>query len=158
MDFDTIGFLAISGLLVLTAILTIESRKLVHYILFLFMFLVAVAAMFLYLNAVFLGIAELIIYNGGIVLLLAVGMSLMPEGSINPVDLKYVIVIPIVVLGILSFLLLSYSPLGVSTGLDYTNFSTQFFQSYSIVLAVLGLTAVASLLATIYFINKEDIA
>ncbi len=156
MDIDTIGFLAISAVLVGTAIMTIESKRLVHYILFLFMFLVTVAAMFLYLNAVFLGVAELIIYNGGIVLLLAIGISIMPEGAINPIDKKYLVIIPIAILGILSFLLLNYNSVNTGAGLSYTNFGLYFFQNYAVVLAVLAVTSVASLLATIYFINKED--
>ncbi len=156
MDLDTVGFLAISVVLVATAIMTIESKRLVHYILFLFMFLVTVAAMFLYLNAVFLGVAELIIYNGGIVLLLAIGISIMPEGAINPIDKKYLIIIPIAILGILSFLLLNYNSVNSSTGLNYANFGLYFFQNYAVVLAVLAVTSVASLLATIYFINNED--
>lgn len=156
MDLGTIGFWIIAGVLVTTAVATIESRRLVHYILFLFMFLVSIAALFLYLNAIFLGIAELIIYNGGIVLLLAIGISLMPEGSLNRDDRKYLIFIPVAILALLSFTLLSGGNEGTGGTLDYSNFGTYFFQTYGIVIAFLALTSVTSLITTIYFINKED--
>lgn len=156
MDFGAAGFWSIAAFLVAMAAATIESRRLVHYILFLFLFLVGIAALFLYLNAVFLGVAELIIYNGGIVLLLAIGISLMPEGTITRIDKKYLVIVPLVTLGLLSFLLLQYSPASGSTGPDYSLFGSYFFQTYGIVLAVLAFTSVTSLLATVYFINKED--
>ncbi len=157
MDIGTIGFWAISAVLAATAILTIESRKLVHSVLFLFIFLITVAAMFLYLNAVFLGIAELIIYNGGIVLLLAIGITLMPEGSISRTDRKYFIVIPVAVLAALSFLLLkaNHSALGILQ--SYSGLGSYFFANYGIVLIFLAVTSIASLLTTVYFINKDDL-
>ena len=156
MDLGSFGFFVISAVLIVSAVAMVESRRLVHYILFLFMFLVTVAALFIYLNAVFLGVAELIIYNGGIVLLLAIGMSLMPEGVLQPGDKKYMIIIPIMILGLLSILLLNYNPNPVNNGLNYSEFGLYFFQNYAIVLAVLGITSVVSLLSAIYFINKED--
>lgn len=156
MDLNTIGFWGIAAAIVAMAIATIESRRLVHYILFLFMFLVSVAALFFYLNAIFLGIAQLIIYNGGIVLLLAIGISLMPEGTITRSDKKYLVAIPVLTLGLLSFLLLQYSPMSSASLPDYSNFSTYFFQTYGIAIIALAITSIASLMATVYFINKED--
>ncbi len=79
MNLDTIGFWGISAVLIAMSLLIIESKKVVHYILFLFIFVLAVTSMFLLLNAVFLSVAELVIYNGGIVLILAVSIMLMPE-------------------------------------------------------------------------------
>ncbi len=156
MDLGTIGFWIIAAVLVGTAVAVIESRRLVHYILFLFMFLVTVAALFLYLNAVFLGIAQLIIYNGGIVLLLTIGISLMPEGTIRPTDKKYLLAIPIITLGLLSFLLLQHGPVGSGSGPNYSDFGAYFFQNYGVLVAVLAFTAITSLITTVYFINKED--
>ncbi|MCL5101498.1 MAG: NADH-quinone oxidoreductase subunit J [Candidatus Parvarchaeota archaeon] len=156
MDLGTTGFWVIAAVLVAMAIATIESRRLVHYILFLFLFLVTVAALFLYLNAIFLGIAELIIYNGGIVLLLAIGISLMPEGSIQRDDRKYLVILPLATLALLSFTILSGMGTGSVGSLDYSGFSIYFFQTYGIIIAVLAFTAVVSLVTTIYFINKED--
>jgi NADH-quinone oxidoreductase subunit J len=156
MDLGSFGFFVISAVLIATAAATVESRRLVHYILFLFMFLVTVAALFIYLNAVFLGVAELIIYNGGIVLLLAIGISLMPEGVLQPGDKKYILIIPIIILGLLSVLLLNYNPNTINGGFDYSGFGLYFFQDYAIIIAVLGVTSVVSLLSAIYFISKED--
>ena len=157
MDIGTIGFWAISAVLAATAIFTIESKKLVHSVLFLFIFLITVAALFLYLNAVFLGIAELIIYNGGIVLLLAIGITLMPEGSINGMDKKYLVIIPVAVLAVLSFLLLRANPGPISTSQSYSSLGSYFFTNYGVVLIFLAVTSIASLLTTVYLINKDDL-
>ena len=108
MDISTVGFFALSAVLILFAILIVMSKKLVHSLVFLFMFIISMASMFIYLNAVFLSIAELIIYNGGIVLLLAIGISLMPEGSMGRKGMKYLIFIPVAVIVLLSFLASRY--------------------------------------------------
>ncbi|MCL4399520.1 NADH-quinone oxidoreductase subunit J [Candidatus Parvarchaeota archaeon] len=153
--YDTVFFI-LSGFLIFFAAFTVSSKKLVHWILFLFLFLLVVAGMFIYFNAVFLGIAELIIYNGGIVLLLAIGISLMPEESLNRSDLKYLSIIPILTLAIAAYLALFYTKSQLVQQVSYSGFGIFLFQNYSILIAVLAITAVSTLISTLYLINKED--
>lgn len=132
------------------------EKKHVFYDLYMFMFVISVTAMILYLNAVFLGIAELIIYNGGIVLLLAIGISSMPEGTVKRINSKLVFSLPIIILAVTSFLLLKMPSTQYSTALNYANFGTYFFQNYAGLLLVLAFTAIASIFSTIYIISKGE--
>ncbi|MCL4391551.1 hypothetical protein M1112_02540 [Candidatus Parvarchaeota archaeon] len=58
MDIGSIGFLVISALLIGTALMMVATKNLIHSLLYMFMFVISVTAMILYLNAVFLGVAE----------------------------------------------------------------------------------------------------
>ncbi len=156
MGFDTLGFWSISAVLIALSILIIESKKVVHYILFLFIFVLAVTSMFLFMNAVFLSIAELIIYNGGIVLILAVSIMLMPEGSINPSSKKYIFAVPAIVLAFLIFLVLKMGQAGTSA-MNYSGFAVSFITTYGPLLIVLAITAVTAVITTIYFVNEGEI-
>ena len=156
MDLGTIGFLIISALLISTAMLMVSTKNLIHALLYMFMFVISVTAMILYLNAVFLGIAELIIYNGGIVLLLAIGISSMPEGTVKKINSKLSFALPVIVLAVTSFLLLKMPSSSSSSSLNYTNFGAYFFQNYAGLLLVLACTAIASIFSTIYIISKGE--
>lgn len=156
MDLGGIGFLIISGLLIVTAILMVSTKNLIHSLLYMFMFVISVTAMILYLNAVFLGIAELIIYNGGIVLLLAIGISSMPEGVVKKINSKLAFSLPIIILAVTSFLLLKMPSSQYPNTLNYANFGVYFFQNYSGLLFVLAFTAIASIFSTIYIISRGE--
>ncbi len=156
MDLGSIGFFIISILLVSMALMMIITRNLIHSLLYMFMFVISVTAMILYLNAVFMGIAELIVYNGGIVLLLAIGISAMPGGLVNKINLKLAIILPILVLAVISFLLLKMPSATYTTTLNYSNFGVYFFQNYAGLLLVLAFTAIASIFSTIYIISRDE--
>ncbi|MCL5016906.1 MAG: NADH-quinone oxidoreductase subunit J [Candidatus Parvarchaeota archaeon] len=156
MDISTVGFFALSAVLILFAILIVMSKKLVHSLVFLFMFIISMASMFIYLNAVFLSIAELIIYNGGIVLLLAIGISLMPEGSMGRKGMKYLIFIPVAVIVLLSFLASRYPASQASSPMNYSNLGMILFQNYGIILVVLAIAGVASLLSALYIVGERS--
>ena len=103
-------FWIIGTLMIIVSIMMVESRKLVHYITFLFIFIILTAAIFILTNAIIIGIAELIIYNGGIVVLLAISISLYPDEEIVKNKFKYIVVIPIILIVLLGLLLYNYNP------------------------------------------------
>ncbi len=156
MDAYTLGFFALSALLVVISMLCVASRRLVHYILFLFLFVIVVSAFFIYLNAIFLSLAELIIYNGGIVVLLAIAIFLMPEGEFSYQDKKYIFILPLLILAFLSFLLYNGRANPVTSNLNYSGLGYSLFTDYGPLLALLAITAIATLISSIYLITKED--
>lgn len=156
MDIGSIGFTIISFMLVITALFMVATKNMIHSLLYMFMFVISVTAMILYLNAVFLGIAELIIYNGGIVLLLAIGISSMPEGRVNRLNTKLAYSLPVIFLGITSFLLLKMPGGSNVSTLNYSDFGIYLFQNYGGLLLVLAFTAIASVFSTIYIISRSD--
>lgn len=156
MDIGGIGFLIISALLIATAIMMVATKNLIHSLLYMFMFVISVTAMILYLNAVFLGIAELIIYNGGIVLLLAIGISFMPEGAVKRINSKLSFALPLIILAVTSFLLLKMPSNQYASSLNYSDFGVYLFQNYAGLLLVLAFTAIASIFSTIYIISRGE--
>ncbi|MCL4398693.1 MAG: NADH-quinone oxidoreductase subunit J [Candidatus Parvarchaeota archaeon] len=156
MDIGGIGFLIISALLIATAIMMVATKNLIHSLLYMFMFVISVTAMILYLNAVFLGIAELIIYNGGIVLLLAIGISSMPEGAVKRINSKLSFALPLIILAVTSFLLLKMPSNQYASSLNYSDFGVYLFQNYAGLLLVLAFTAIASIFSTIYIISRGE--
>ena len=156
MEIASIGFIIISTMLIITALMMVITKNMIHSLLYMFMFVISVTAMILYMNAVFLGIAELIIYNGGIVLLLAIGISSMPEGRINRLNSKLAYTLPIIFLGITSFLLLKMPNAPGQLTLNYSDLGIYLFQNYGGLLLVLAFTAIASIFSTIYIVSKGD--
>jgi NADH-ubiquinone/plastoquinone oxidoreductase chain 6. len=157
MDIGAFGFYLISALLVSLAIAMVSTKKLVHSIIFMFMFIVMVAASLLYINSVFLSIAELIIYNGGIVLLLAIGISLLPEGVTANLNYKTVFAIPIVLLAVTSYLLIGYPSHTSTYNVGYGNLGLYLFQNFGPLLVVVAFTALTSLIAAVFILGEERI-
>ncbi len=155
MDLGTIGFYIISILLVSLAILMVSTKRLVHSILFMFMFVVIVATSLLYINAVFLSVVELIIYNGGIVLLLAIGISLLPEGIVENLNYKFVFAVPVIILALTSYLLLRFPSYTAASTLNYQTLGVYLFQNYGPLLVIIAFTALTSLISSLFIINKE---
>ncbi len=70
MDPELVGFSFVSAVLLVTALLTVTSRKLFQSALFLAFALVSVAVLFLTLSAEFLFVIQILVYVGAIVTLI----------------------------------------------------------------------------------------
>ncbi len=153
---DILIFYAISTLLILMSIAIALSRRLMHSLIFLFFFVVLVSSMFILLAFPFLGVAELIIYNGGIVVLLTVAASLIPEERLGFDRKKILIALPILMIALMLIL-----PFGQAstTGVGQTNqpsLGIYLFSHYSLLILVAAVTLLASLMTAVYFIRSVE--
>lgn len=77
LTISQIIFLYIAFILVLSSVMVVLSRNLVHGALWLLLALVHIAALFLILNAEFLFVVQLMVYAGGILVLYLFTITLM---------------------------------------------------------------------------------
>lgn len=74
---ELLAFLAIATIIVLLSALTVQARNIVHSALYLLGTFAGVAALYIFLNAPFLGVAQILVYIGavGVLILFAVMLT-----------------------------------------------------------------------------------
>jgi len=74
---ELVAYLIIAALIVLLSALTVYSRNIVHSALYLLGTFACVAALYIFLNATFLGVAQVLVYIGavGVLILFAVMLT-----------------------------------------------------------------------------------
>ena len=83
MDFSTIFFILVGALSVGTAVGVVTSRVAVHSALFLLTHFMMLAVLYITLDAQFLGAAQVIIYAGGIVILILFVIMLIGSENLD---------------------------------------------------------------------------
>jgi NADH-quinone oxidoreductase subunit J len=91
--FGGFAFLALAG-----AIALLFVRNLMYAVLALFVVLVAIAALFVFVGAEFLAISQLIIYIGGILILMIVGLMLTRRNMQDKAETGLIQIIPAIFL------------------------------------------------------------
>jgi NADH:ubiquinone oxidoreductase subunit 6 (subunit J) len=81
-------FLCLSTLVVVSAFLVVVLRNILHAAVALFFCLCGVAALYIFLGADFLGMSQILIYAGGILVLLIFGIFLTAKIYENKMDLN----------------------------------------------------------------------
>ena len=81
MDFATIFFILVGALSVAAAVGVVSAKVVVHSALFLLVHFVTLAVLYITLDAQFLGAAQVIIYAGGIVILILFVIMLIGSGE-----------------------------------------------------------------------------
>lgn len=76
MSIDLIGFLITAAVVVVLSLMMILSREIVHSALYFAGVLVGIALLFFIMNAVYVGIIQILIYVGAVVVLILFGIML----------------------------------------------------------------------------------
>lgn len=76
IDWELLFFLVFAAIAILSAVLTLEAREIVHSVIFLCSTFVGVAGIYFLLNAEFLGIIQILIYIGAVTVLIAFAIIL----------------------------------------------------------------------------------
>ncbi|MFX0116970.1 MAG: NADH-quinone oxidoreductase subunit J [Candidatus Hodarchaeota archaeon] len=167
-DFELILFLIIACWCLLCSILTIFAKKIMHSIVWLINLMVGVAALYVYLTAEFLGMVQLIVYAGGIMVLMLFGIMLTGKDPSYPPS-EYVSWKQSLPLALILFVTGIYAILSTSEALlpekiigdapdSHEAFSTlaiSLFNDYWIVLLILGLILLATLIGSVYLVKRE---
>ncbi len=155
LGLEVLGFLLTALVMIIEGIAVVMSRRPMHSILFLFLLLLTAAALFIELDAVVLALAELLIYNGGITILLTLAASIEPE-EIRAPRIKPDIILPLVAAVILVFMISTYK-FGNVSNFSYTSLGTFILSGYGILLLVVMVMSIAAALSATYMISKEDV-
>ena len=86
-----VAFLALSGLTVLSSLLVLVSRNLLHALVFLVLAFLGMAGLFFTLSADFIAVAQILIYAGSIAVLMVFAIMLTPLASRDNANSLYVI-------------------------------------------------------------------
>jgi NADH-quinone oxidoreductase subunit J len=76
IGWDLLFFVIFAAVTLVSAILTLEAREIVHSVIFLCSTFVGVAGLYFLLNAEFLGIVQILIYIGAVTVLIAFAIIL----------------------------------------------------------------------------------
>lgn len=85
---ELIGFAVLAGLMVVSALLVVQSRNLVHAVMWLAVTLIATAGVYAMLGASFLAGVQVLLYVGGVITLMIFGVMITRrhEGIVVPAD------------------------------------------------------------------------
>ncbi len=83
---ESIAFYIISAIILLSAILMVTARNLVHAVVYMVISFVGVGALFFTLQAEFVGAVQILVYAGGIVVLFLFVVMLVNLGEVNQID------------------------------------------------------------------------
>lgn len=172
-NLDLIFFILIGIVVLVSAVLMLESKNLTHAIIFLALSFAGVAIMFLLLSAEFIAMIQMTVYTGGVIVLFLFALMLTRSeefnlrGEINSgtsaiVALLVITVFVLIVIPITDLYVSNINPFneieaasanGFPHGIAWVGFS--LFNYYQVGFIILGLIVVAALVGTIYVVKNE---
>ena len=162
---QTFVFWIISTIAIGSVLWMLWAKQIVHSVIALTVFFVAVAILFAQLGAQFLAIGQILIFVGGIVvlMLLAIGAAGFNEKSsqnrIQDSRFKIRPFYAAITGGFLFFLILPFALIAFIPSIgshDIKKVAEIFFNEYGILTAMAGLIIFTSLISAIYFLKKDN--
>lgn len=98
---ETIAFWIIASITVISAVLMVASRNLVHSVVYMVISFVAIGALFIQLQAEFVAAVQILVYAGGIVVLFLFVVMLVNLGEVNQIEYLHQQWLPATVLALL---------------------------------------------------------
>jgi NADH-quinone oxidoreductase subunit J len=159
LSIEELAFLALAGIAIGTALAALLVRELVHTILWISVFFVALSGIYFLLQADFLGILQLGVYAGAVTILLLFGVMVTRKRifsreaatGIGPFPLALALVSIVILAGVASGL--PTQPATVAA-YDPAQLSQQLFTTDGGWLVLLGLTMLSALAGAIYLVRE----
>jgi NADH-quinone oxidoreductase subunit J len=156
---EDLAFFALAGVAILTAILALLVRELVHTILWISVFFVALAGLYFLLAAPFLGVLQLGVYAGAVTILLLFGVMVTRKRifsreaatGIGPAPLGLALVTVVLLATGAASASASETPLAVH---PVVALASTLFGPYGGWLLLLGLTMLSALAGAIYLVRE----
>jgi NADH:ubiquinone oxidoreductase subunit 6 (subunit J) len=156
---DEVAFAALAAITVVTALAALFVRELIHTILWIAVFFVALSAIYFLLSAPFLGVLQLGVYAGAVTILLLFGVMVTRKRifsreaatGIGPQALALAGVLGILVVTAASGLPGTAVPI---RGYGVALLSTTLFNDDGAWLLLLGLTMMGALAGAIYLVRE----
>ena len=166
--FELVLFLTLSGWCLLSALLTILVKKVMHSIIWLINLMIGVGALYVFLASEFLGMIQLIVYAGGIMVLMLFGIMLTGKDPSYPsskfVSWKQSLPLALILAGMGIYAILTTSeellPEDISGAPSareaFRSLPITLFNEYWIVLLILGAILLTALIGSVYLIKRES--
>lgn len=159
MNIADLAFVVLAVTAVVTALLALLVRELVHTIMWVAVFFVSLAALYFLLEAPFLGVLQLGVYAGAVTILLFFGVMVTRKRIFSREAATGIAPAPLA-LSLLSVVIIASvaasAPFGEMTvqSIDITSLSEQLFGPDAAWLMLLGLTMLAALAGAIYLVRE----
>jgi NADH:ubiquinone oxidoreductase subunit 6 (subunit J) len=157
--FEELAFAALAAVAVVTALLALLVRELVHTILWVAVFFVSLAAIYFLLDSPFLGVLQLGVYAGAVTILLLFGVMVTRKRifsreaatGVGPLAVALSFLVVILIASAASVL-----PSGDQSvrGVDTYQLSSTLFSIGGAWLLLLGLTMLGALAGAIYLVRE----
>jgi NADH-quinone oxidoreductase subunit J len=159
VNLEVVAFAVLGTVAVVTAILALLVRELVHTILWVAIFFVDLSAIYFLLEAPFLGVLQLGVYAGAVTILLLFGVMVTRKRifsrdaatGIGPIPMALALLVIILVGSVLTELPQSATPIHAY---DPTYLSTNLFNTNGPWLLLLGLVMLAALSGALYLVRE----
>ncbi|MCV9387276.1 NADH-quinone oxidoreductase subunit J family protein [Reichenbachiella ulvae] len=100
IDFNILAFYAFAGLAVVSALMILFSKNIVHSVFMLVIVFFAVAAIYLTSNAEFVGVTQIMIYIGGVLILMMFGVMLTNRIDGSKLETQNKRIFPALIVGV----------------------------------------------------------
>jgi NADH-quinone oxidoreductase subunit J len=156
------AFLALGATAVVTALASILVRELVHTILWVATFFIALAGLYFLLQANFLGVLQLGVYAGAVTILLLFGVMVTRKRifrreaatGIGPGAIGLALLVIVALLAVVAEALAGAGGPTTATSYDPALLSATLFTEYGAWLILLGLLMLAALGGAIYLVRE----
>lgn len=157
-----VAFHTLAAVSCISALLVVFVRNIVHAVLWLAVFFMSMAGVFLTLNAEFIALVQVMVYAGAVCIMVVFGIMLIRRldmGDTNPFNSQTVASAGVVALVIMLSAFLSFKygavePVGVVPGNSVENIATIMLSKYVIPFEVAALLLLVALIGAI-FLAKE---
>lgn len=167
IEWELALFLIIAFWCLLCALLTVSVRKIMHSIVWLINMMIGIAALYVFLTAEFLGMVQLIIYAGGIMVLMLFGIMLTGKDPVylpnEYVSWKYSLPLALLLLALGIYAIYDTSDAFLPD--EITNAPSPLeglqqlgivlFNDYWIVMIILSAILLAALIGSVYIVKRE---
>lgn len=174
-NFDLFVFVVVGVIVLISALLMLESKDLSHSIIFLALTFAGIGVIFIDLNAEFIAMIQMTVYTGGVIVLFLFALMLTRSEEFNLrgdlhrgmsflVALLLISIFVFIALPITNLWVNDLVPLsqvnftgaggsGFPNGIGWIGFA--LFNYYQISFMILGFIVVAALVGTIYIVKNE---
>lgn len=157
MEADLVAFAAISFLSFLSVFFMIRAKRLMHSAIYLALFFVFTSGILAMLGAVFIAILQILIFVGGIVVLIVMVIMLSENGDEASVisELKSFKVVASTLLFVLVVFSTFKMPVSQLSTFSIADLSSLVMNNYGIAVLVSAIMLFSSLVASIFFLKGE---
>ncbi|MBU2914358.1 NADH-quinone oxidoreductase subunit J family protein [Reichenbachiella agariperforans] len=100
INFNILAFYGFAGLAVISALMILMSKNIIHSVFMLVLVFLSVAAIYIITNAEFVGVTQIMVYIGGILILMMFGVMLTNRIDGGKMLTEHRRIIPAVLLGL----------------------------------------------------------
>ena len=160
---NEITFYSLASIIVILAILVVESKKIMHAALYLGALLVTIGELYFVLHAEFLGVIQFVVYAGGItvVMLFALMMSTPKDEQLRfRWRIQNLILVIIIILLSVSFFAtytaVSVSDIPLFTATVMNAFASFVYSEYSLLVLILAILLFSVLLSSTHLAGRRE--